>query len=178
MATSSTLLMKQGALPRPARSTSCGRRSATASLQQPVLLEQRRLYDMNLQMLHDELHRGRYLTPQDFQPRFCEIQRQGLTKTLTGCIKRRLCIRSQSLTSSSSTRHSEWDVNVWPCRSASVEKSTGKLIEKEDAVQLRQQQNGNGNGMTTRRSARANRLELDIRMMDATKLERRLKRAA
>ncbi|KIL65477.1 hypothetical protein M378DRAFT_530018 [Amanita muscaria Koide BX008] len=55
--------------------------------QQAVLLEQRRL---NLQRLHDKLYRGRYLTPQDFQPRFCETQRRGLTKTSTGCIKRRL----------------------------------------------------------------------------------------
>ncbi|KAM6489746.1 hypothetical protein JOM56_014769 [Amanita muscaria] len=49
--------------------------------------------------------------------------------------------------------------------------------EKEDAAQLQQQQqNGNGNGMMTGRSARANGLELDIRITDPVKLERRLKR--
>ncbi|KIL65489.1 hypothetical protein M378DRAFT_10849 [Amanita muscaria Koide BX008] len=88
------------ALPRPPAGETT--EEGLLQQQQAVLLEQRRLCDMNLQRLHDELYRGRYLTPQDFQPRFCE----------------------------------------------------------------------------TRRSARANRLDLDIRMMDATKLERRLKRAA
>ncbi|KIL60556.1 hypothetical protein M378DRAFT_168042 [Amanita muscaria Koide BX008] len=55
-------------------------------------------------------------------------------------------------------------------------KSRGKLKEKEDSVQLLQQQNGNGNGTITRRSARANRLELDIRITDPVNLGRRLKR--
>ncbi|KIL55642.1 hypothetical protein M378DRAFT_577209 [Amanita muscaria Koide BX008] len=49
--------------------------------------------------------------------------------------------------------------------------------EKEDAAQLQQQQqNGNGNGMMTGCSARANGLELDIRITDPVKLEGRLKR--
>ncbi|KAM6489301.1 hypothetical protein JOM56_015202 [Amanita muscaria] len=47
--------------------------------------------------------------------------------------------------------------------------------EKEDAAQL-QQQNGDGNGMMTGCSARANGLVLDIRITDPVKLERRLKR--
>ncbi|KAM6489293.1 hypothetical protein JOM56_015194 [Amanita muscaria] len=54
-------------------------------------------------------------------------------------------------------------------------KNNGKLKEKEDAAQL-EQQNGNRNGTMTRRSARANRLELDIRITDPVKLRRRLKR--
>jgi hypothetical protein len=34
--------------------------------QQAVLLEQPKLYDMDLERMHDELYRGRYCTPQDF----------------------------------------------------------------------------------------------------------------
>ncbi|KIL66722.1 hypothetical protein M378DRAFT_160199, partial [Amanita muscaria Koide BX008] len=99
--------MKQGCQDHRGQQLAVETTEGLLQQQQAVLLEQRRLYDTNLQKLHDKLYRGRYLTPQDFQPRFCETQSHGLTKTLTGCIKRRLCIRSRSLTSSSSTRHSE-----------------------------------------------------------------------
>ncbi len=36
------------------------------SQQQAVLLEQSKLFDMDLEKMHDELYRGQYLTPQDF----------------------------------------------------------------------------------------------------------------
>ncbi|KIL59678.1 hypothetical protein M378DRAFT_168930 [Amanita muscaria Koide BX008] len=79
---------------------------------------------MDLERMHDELYRGRYLTP-------CETQRHWLTKTLTGCMRPKLCIPSRRLASSSLTRPSRWSVNVWLCGSASAEESAGRAAKRE-----------------------------------------------
>ncbi|KAM6489275.1 AAA domain containing protein [Amanita muscaria] len=152
--------------------------------QQAVLLEQPKLYDMDLERMHDELYRGRYITPQDFLEDTAKILRNAEARAHEDLDRLH---KAQAMYTFAEVSILEFDPALrMECQRMAVRerkrreehrKSREKLKEKEDAAQLlQQQQNGNGNGMMTRRSARANGLELDIRITDPVKLERRLKR--
>ncbi|KIL57962.1 hypothetical protein M378DRAFT_54153, partial [Amanita muscaria Koide BX008] len=149
-----------------------------------VLLEQPKLYDMDLERMHDELYRGRYITPQDFLEDIAKILRNAEARAHEDLDRLH---KAQAMYTFAEVSILEFDPALrMECQRMAVRerkrreehrKSREKLKEKEDAAQLlQQQQNGNGNGMMTRRSARANGLELDIRITDPVKLERRLKR--
>ncbi|KAM6492661.1 hypothetical protein JOM56_012385 [Amanita muscaria] len=135
---------------------------------------------MDLERMHDELHRGHYLTSQVFLEDTAKKPRAPyrLTKTLTGRIKPQLCMPSRKLTSS---RPSGWSIDIWLCRSASAEKNT------EEQREANREGISDANCSAAKRERerererydddeRANGLELDIRITDPVKLERRLKR--
>ncbi|KIL55781.1 hypothetical protein M378DRAFT_569265 [Amanita muscaria Koide BX008] len=123
--------------------------------QKTVLLEQPRLYDMNLERMHDELYRGRYLTPQNAEARaHKDLDRLHKAQAMYtfaefSILEFDLALRMEGQRISVRERK----------RREEHRKSREKLKEKEDAVQLLLLKNGNGNGMMTRRNARENGLE-------------------
>ncbi|KIL54903.1 hypothetical protein M378DRAFT_18435 [Amanita muscaria Koide BX008] len=108
-----------------------GRLRKKQQQQQAVLLEQPRLYDMDLERMHDELYRGRYLTPQ------YSAKCRGFSILEFDLALRMECQRMT--------------VRERERRRAPEEKREAK--EKEDVAQLLLLQNGNVNSVERRSEA-------------------------
>ncbi|KIL61238.1 hypothetical protein M378DRAFT_13664 [Amanita muscaria Koide BX008] len=110
---------------------------------------------MDPERMHDELYRGRYLTPQNAEARAHEdldrLHKAQAMYTFAefSILEFDLALRMEGQRISVRERK----------RREEHRKSREKLKEKEDAVQLLLLKNGNGNDMMTRRNARENGLE-------------------
>ena len=147
--------------------------------QQAVLLEQPKLYDMDLEKMHDELYRGRYLTPQDFLNDVAKMLRNAQSRSHEDVDRLH---KAQAMYTFAEVSILEFDPALrMECERMAVRerKRREERRKNKDKSKDQAQEDGiqqNGTYMMTRRSARANGLEPELRITDPVKLERRLKR--
>ena len=147
--------------------------------QQAVLLEQPKLYDMDLEKMHDELYRGRYLTPQDFLDDVAKMLRNAQSRAHEDVDRLH---KAQAMYTFAEVSILEFDAALcMECErmAARERKRRAERRKNRDKSKDQVQEPGiqqNVSFMMTRRSARANGLEPELRITDPVKLERRLKR--
>src|SRR6266550_5591552 len=147
--------------------------------QQAVLLEQPKLFDMDLEKMHDELYRGRYLTPQDFLDDVAKMLRNAQARAHEDLDRLH---KAQAMYTFAEVSILEFDPNLrMECERMAVRerKRREERRKNRDKSKDRAKDDGtqqNGSFIMTRRSARANGLEPELRITDPVKLERRLKR--
>lgn len=147
--------------------------------QQAVLLEQPKLYDMDLEKMHDELYRGRYLTPQDFLDDVAKMLRNAQSRANEDVDRLH---KAQAMYTFAEVSILEFDAALrTECERMAVRERKRRAERRKNRNKSKDQvqEDGiqqNGSYMTTRRSARANGLEPELRITDPVQLERRLKR--
>jgi hypothetical protein len=152
--------------------------------QQAVIQQQPPLFDMDLEKMHTELYKGRYLTPQDFLDDVGKMVHNADVRSHEDLDR---LYKAQAMFTAAQVSIQEFDPQLkLECERMAVrerkrreerrkekEKERGKEKEKEKESEA---QNGNGNGQGARRSARNNGLQPELTITDPVKLERRLKR--
>jgi len=146
--------------------------------EQPAVEPQPPLYDMDLERMHTELYRGRYLTPQDFLDDVGKIVHNAAVRA--GEDPERL-YKAQAMFTAAQVSIHEFDPQLrMECERMAVrerkrreehKKSKGKGKAQDDGAQ-----NGNPLAPGARRSARNNGQQPELPITDPVKLERRLKR--
>ncbi|KAF8632421.1 hypothetical protein AX17_004862 [Amanita inopinata Kibby_2008] len=148
--------------------------------QQAVLMEQPKLYDMDLERMHTELYRGRYLTPQDFLDDVARIVHNAQVRAHEDLDR---LYKAQAMHTAAEVSILEFDPTLrMECERMAVRERKRREGHRKNRGKARgkAQEDGtlfqNGTYMLTRRSARANGLAPELRITDPVKLERRLKR--
>ncbi|PFH47155.1 hypothetical protein AMATHDRAFT_77336 [Amanita thiersii Skay4041] len=147
--------------------------------QQAVLLEQPKLYDMDLERMHAELYKSRYLTPQDFLDDVAKIVHNAQVRAHEDLDR---MYKAQAMFTAAEVSILEFDPALrLECermapRERKRREEHRKSREKAKGKSQDEHSQSNGPTMMTRRSARANGLEPELRITDPVKLERRLKR--
>ncbi|KAG7096390.1 hypothetical protein E1B28_003833 [Marasmius oreades] len=146
-----------------------------------------KLHDMDLERMHSELYRGRYLTPQEFIDDIRKIVRNTAL-----CAEEDLerHYRAEAMFNAAEVSILEFDATFrLECERMAVRERKRREEYKKSKVRAKEKEkekaggngngsdNGNGNGfMGTRKSARHNGLQPELGITDPVKLERRLKR--
>ena len=147
--------------------------------QQAVVQQQPPLFDMDLEKMHTELYKGRYLTPQDFLDDVGKMVHNADVRSHEDLDR---LYKAQAMFTATQVSIQEFDPQLkLECERMAVrerkrredrkkEKEKGREKEKE------KEKDENQNGLGARRSARNNGLQPELTITDPVKLERRLKR--
>lgn len=149
--------------------------SESVALQQ--VQAQPQLYDVDLERMHVDLYREKYLTPDDFVTDIRKIVHN--TNVRANEDPERL-FRAQAMLTAAEVSILDFDVNF---RLECQRMATRQMQRREEYKRNRAKekeaspQNDASNPLPPRRSARANGLQPELSITDPLKLERRLKRA-
>ena len=153
--------------------------------QQAVVQQQHPLFDMDLEKMHTELYKGRYLTPQDFLDDVGKIVHNADVRSHEDLDRP---YKAQAMFTAAQVSIQEFDPQLkMECERMAVrerkrredrkkEKEKGREKEKENQKDKEKDESQNVNGLGARRSARNNGLQPELTITDPVKLERRLKR--
>ncbi|KAI6003360.1 hypothetical protein EDC04DRAFT_1022821 [Pisolithus marmoratus] len=151
---------------------------------QPAVHQLPRLYDMDLERMHLDLYKDKYLTPQDFLD---DIRKMVHNATVYAHVDGDRLHKAQAMLTAAEMSVLEFDPQfAVECRRMAVREQ--KRREERKKEREKEKENGNGeqggavNGNDTyapgtRRSARHNGQQPEIQITDPLQLERRLKRA-
>ncbi|KAI6008469.1 hypothetical protein EDC04DRAFT_3095303, partial [Pisolithus marmoratus] len=137
-----------------------------------------RLYDMDLERMHLDLYKDKYLTPQDFLD---DIRKMVHNATVYAHVDGDRLHKAQAMLTAAEMSVLEFDPQLrWSVGGWLEERKKEREKEKENGNGGEQGGNVNGNDTYapgTRRSARHNGQQPEIQITDPLQLERRLKRA-
>ncbi|KAF4602613.1 hypothetical protein EYR40_005828 [Pleurotus pulmonarius] len=146
--------------------------------QQQVQVPQ--LYDMDLEHMHIDLYKDKYLTPQDFLDDVGKMVHNAAVRMhedLDRLHKAQAMYTATQVSMQDFDQHFRMECDRMAARERRRREERRRQRDKERGVEDDRLVNGNGlNGPTTRRSARANGQQPEISITDPVKLERRLKR--
>ncbi|THU83079.1 AAA-domain-containing protein [Dendrothele bispora CBS 962.96] len=145
------------------------------------------LYDMDLERMHTELYRGRYLTPGDFLTDVQKIVHNAEIRAYEDLDRYH---KAQAMLTATEVSLNEFDPGLkLECERMAVrerkrreeyKKKKEKEKEEREKAKAKEKENAGGdmaaNENGTRRSARNNGLEPELTITDPVQLERRLKR--
>ena len=145
--------------------------------QQQIMQQLPPLYDMDLERMHAELFKGRYLTPQDFLDDVGKIVHNANVRSHEDLDR---LYRAQAMFTAAQVSIQEFDPQLkLECeRMATREKQRRNQHKKNKGKEKAHdnQINGGGAPLGARRSARNNGQQPELSITDPVKLERRLKR--
>jgi hypothetical protein len=150
--------------------------------QQAVVQQLPPLFDMDLEKMHTELYRGRYLTPQDFLDDVGKMVHNADVRSYEDLDR---LYKAQAMFTAAQVSIQEFDPSLkLECermagreRKRREDRRKEKEKEREKKEKEREKDdNLNVNGQGARRSARNNGLQPELGITDPVKLERRLKR--
>lgn len=138
------------------------------------------LYDMDLERMHIDLYKDKYLTPQDFLD---DIRKIVHNATVCAHVDGDRLHKAQAMLTAAEMSVLEFDPHFGvECRRMAVRERKRREERKKERERGREKEDENGNGNNayapgTRRSARHNGQQPEIEITDPLQLERRLKRA-
>ena len=151
--------------------------------QQAVVQQQPPLFDMDLEKMHTELYKGRYLTPQDFLDDVGKMVHNADVRSHEDLDR---LYKAQAMFTAAQVSIQEFDPQLkLECERMAVRerrrreehrKEREKEREKGKEKEREKEEGQNVNGQGARRSARNNGLQPELTITDPVKLERRLKR--
>jgi len=132
------------------------------------------LFDMDLERMHSELFRGRYLTPQDFMDDIGKIVHNADVRSNEDVDR---LYKAQAMFTATQVSIQEFDPHFrMECERMAVRERQRREERKKEKGKDREQLQQSTAQMPIRRSARANGLQPEHPITDPVKLERRLKR--
>ena len=132
------------------------------------------LFDMDLERMHSELFRGRYLTPQDFMDDIGKMVHNADVRSHEDLDR---LYKAQAMFTAAEVSIQEFDSQFrLECERMAVRERQRRDERKKEKGKEREQQQQATAPIPIRRSARANGLEPEHPITDPVKLERRLKR--
>ena len=132
------------------------------------------LFDMDLERMHSELFRGRYLTPQDFMDDIGKIVHNADVRSNEDLDR---LYKAQAMFTAAQVSIQEFDPHFrLECERMAARERQRRDERKKEKGKDREQQQQTTSMMPIRRSARANGLQPEHPITDPVKLERRLKR--
>ncbi|KDQ28800.1 hypothetical protein PLEOSDRAFT_1111948 [Pleurotus ostreatus PC15] len=144
--------------------------------QQQVQVPQ--LYDMDLEHMHIDLYKDKYLTPQDFLDDVGKMVHNAairMHEDLDRLHKAQAMYTATQVSMQDFDQHFRMECDRMAARERRRREERRRQRDKERGVEDDRLANGL-NGLATRRSARANGQQPEISITDPVKLERRLKR--
>lgn len=131
------------------------------------------LFDMDLERMHSELFRGRYLTPQDFMDDISKILHNADVRSHEDLDR---LYRAQAMFTAAQVSIQEFDPQFrLECERTAVRERQRREERKKEREKEKEKEQPQ-QPMPIRRSARANGLQPEHSITDPVKLERRLKR--
>ena len=131
------------------------------------------LFDMDLERMHTELFKGRYLTPQDFLDDVGKMVHNANVRAQYDLDRLH---KAQAMFTAAQVSIQEFDPQLRSeCERMAVRERQRRNARKKEKEKSREE-NGNGVPAGMRRSARNNGLQPEHPITDPVKLERRLKR--
>ena len=134
------------------------------------------LYDMDLEKMHIELYKGRYLTPQDFLDDVGKMVHNASVRSHEDLDRLH---KAQAMFTAAQVSIQEFDPMFrQECERMAVRERQRREQQKKAKEKEKEKDDGNGNGgpVVARRSARNNGQQPELTITDPVKLERRLKR--
>jgi len=132
------------------------------------------LFDMDLERMHSDLFRGRYLTPQDFMDDIGKIVHNADVRSNEDADR---LYKAQAMFTAAQVSIQEFDPHFrMECERMAVRERQRREERKKEKGKEKEQQHQSTSQMPIRRSARANGLQPEHSITDPVKLERRLKR--
>ena len=132
------------------------------------------LFDMDLERMHSELFRGRYLTPQDFMDDIGKMVHNADVRSHEDLDR---LYKAQAMFTAAEVSIQEFDPQFrLECERMAVRERQRREERRKEKEKEKEQQQQAGALIPIRRSARANGLEPEHSITDPVKLERRLKR--
>ena len=144
--------------------------------QQQIMQQLPPLYDMDLERMHAELFKGRYLTPQDFLDDVGKIVHNADVRSHEDLDR---LYRAQAMFTAAQVSIQEFDPQLrLECERMAVRERQRREQHKKNKGKERAQDNqlNGGAPVAARRSARNNGQQPELSITDPVKLERRLKR--
>ena len=146
--------------------------------QQQIMQQLPPLYDMDLERMHAELFKGRYLTPQDFLDDIGKMVHNADVRSQEDLDR---LYRAQAMFTAAQVSIQEFDPQLrLECERMAVrERQRREQHRKNKGKEKAHDNQLNGNGgapVAARRSARNNGQQPELSITDPVKLERRLKR--
>lgn len=134
------------------------------------------LYDMDLEKMHIELYKCRYLTPQDFLDDVGKMVHNASVRSHEDLDRLH---KAQAMFTAAQVSIQEFDPMFrQECERMAVRERQRREQQKKAKEKEKEKDDGNGNGgpVVARRSARNNGQQPELTITDPVKLERRLKR--
>ena len=153
---------------------SSGPTNAVIMEQQQILQQLPPLYDMDLERMHAELFKGRYLTPQDFLDDVGKIVHNADVRSHEDLDR---LYRAQAMFTATQVSIQEFDPQLrLECERMAVRERQRREQHKRSKGKDKDNQLNGGAPVIARRSARNNGQQPELPITDPVKLERRLKR--
>ncbi|KAG1809487.1 AAA-domain-containing protein [Suillus variegatus] len=144
---------------------------------EPPQPQEPRLFDMDLERMHIDLYKGKYLTPQDFLEDINKIVFNAAARSHQDPTGDRL-YRAQAMLTAAEVNIQDFDAQFKHECQRMAERERKRREEHKKAKEKSRVGEDTQNGAAApRRSARHNGQQLDITITDPSQLERRLKRA-
>lgn len=144
---------------------------------EPPQPQEPRLFDMDLERMHIDLYKGKYLTPQDFLEDINKIVFNAAARSHQDPTGDRL-YRAQAMLTAAEVNIQDFDAQFKHECQRMAERERKRREEHKKAKEKNRVGEDTQNGAAApRRSARHNGQQLDITITDPSQLERRLKRA-
>ena len=142
--------------------------------QQQIMQQLPPLYDMDLERMHAELFKGRYLTPQDFLDDIGKMVHNADVRSHEDLDR---LYRAQAMFTAAQVSIQEFDPQLrLECERMAVRERQRREQHKKSKGKEKAEDNGGAPVAAARRSARNNGQQPELSITDPVKLERRLKR--